>query len=187
VTHEEVFERLKAWAKIFGYPVHEAVFAEGCRPEWLEEGTRGFLQRERINLPGWIWLKLGLPSEERAEVLGHEVGHLAIHVLKGEPYESEYYDRLTHEPTADLLGRCFVAIIQEDFENPLFDRGGVRKSVKEFLEILKGKIERTGRNLFMMEIAYHQWKKEVEGSGKQEAARMAEWDGGSKFSDEGPC
>jgi len=158
MTHEEAFENLKGWAKIFGYPIEEARFAEW--PEELEVGTRGFFQADRINSPGWIWVKLGLPSEIRTGVLAHEVGHMALFIMSVEPYQ-----RATHEPTASLLGHCFLAVIQEDFQNPLLHISGIAKSVKLFLELLKGKVERTSRNLARMEIAYYQWKKEAEGIG----------------------
>ncbi len=84
MTHEQAFENLKVWAQTFGYPVEEARFQEW--PEELTEGARGFFQRDRIDVSGWIWISSGLPPEERTYVLGHELGHLAIELLNGEPY-----------------------------------------------------------------------------------------------------
>jgi hypothetical protein len=39
---------------------------------------------------------------------------------------------------------------------------------KNFLELLKGKIDRTRKNLALMDAEYFRWKKEVEGNGIKE-------------------
>jgi hypothetical protein len=162
MTHEEAFENLKGWAKAFGYPVEEARFAEW--PEELEVGTRGLFSRERMNsTTGLIWISPGLPPEERTKVLAHELGHMALFLLKVEPYQ-----RLTHEPVADLLGQAFIAIQNEDFQNPLFKMTRISETVVEFLKLLKLKIEHTGLNLVRMDAEYFRWKKEVEEAGKQD-------------------
>lgn len=140
MTHEEAFERLLGWAKVFGYPVEEANFAEGHWPEGLEEGTRGFFHRDRIGSPGWIWVRPGLPPEERTGVLAHEVSHMALSLLKVEPYQ-----RLTHEPTADLLGKCLVAMIWEDYGNPLFRISRIADLIKAFCDRLTCQAESLGR------------------------------------------
>ncbi len=156
MTHEQAFENLKVWAQTFGYPVEEARFQEW--PEELTEGARGFFQRDRIDVSGWIWISSGLPPEERTYVLGHDLGHLAIELLNGEPYRP-----LTHQPTADVLGRCFVAIQWEDFGNPLFKITTISETVIGFLKILKAKIEHTGRNLAMLEAAHLQMDERTRG------------------------
>ena len=166
MTDAEVFEKLKDWAKVFGYDILEVAFAEGDFPEGLEKGTRGFFAKGTLNSPGWIWLRPGLPIEEKVEVLAHEMGHMGLHLLGVEPYQ-----KLSHEPTASLFAKCLVAVIREDFENPMFKIAGIYTLLKEFLELLKAKIDRTSKNLAMMEVAYLRWKKEVEGKGTTEGDR----------------
>lgn len=139
MTHEEAFETLKTWADIFGYPILEAIFAEGDFP--LEgKDARGFFHKDEINSPGWIWIRPGLSPEDRTDVLAHEVSHMILFVLKVEPYQ-----RLTHEPTADLLGKCLVAMIWENYDNPLFKIGRIADLIKAFSDRLIRQTESLGR------------------------------------------
>ena len=134
MTHDEVFDMLRGMAEAFGYDVHEVSFADGDLPEGLGKGTRGFFQRDWPNLLGWIWIRPGLAPEERAGVLGHEVGHMVLFLLGEEPYS-----RRTHEPTADLFGKCLVAMLQGDYENPFFRVNGLVDLLKAFLGLLNDK------------------------------------------------
>ena len=161
MTDEQVFQTLVKWSMVFGCDVYE-----GEREE--NETRRGLFRK--LRRPGQdeemqIVIQTDLPLEEKIEVMAHEIGHLALSLLKVEPYQ-----KLTHEPTASLFAKCLVAVIREDFGNPLFRISGMSELVKQFLELLKGKIDRTSKNLAMMEVAYLRWK-EVEGNGTIEGDR----------------
>lgn len=163
MTNEEVFQQLIEWAWYFGCDVYDA------NDEELQldghERRRGVFRKFK-RVPGRdeeieIVLQIDLPIEEKVEVLSHEVAHMGIFLLKVEPYQ-----KLTHEPTAELLGRCLVSIIRGDVQqNPLFKVSGMTPLVKQFLELLSGKIERTSTNLTAMNAEYFRWKKEIDGYG----------------------
>ncbi len=159
LTDKEIFEKLISWATTFGVDVYGGEREEG-------ETRRGYFRKSRVPGEDWrleIVIQADLPTEEKIDVLAHEIGHLALDLLGVKPYQKP-----THEPTASILGKCLIAAIREDYTNPLFKIGGVFELVKEFLELLKGKIDRTSRNLAQMEVAYLRWKEEVEGKEKVE-------------------
>lgn len=160
MTNEEALQTMLRWAWDFGCDIIEA--NEEAFPEDQKEARGMFRKvwREGEGQVMEIWLKTDLPLKEKVEVMAHEIGHMALFLLKVNPSH-----KLTREPVADLLGKCLLAIIWEDYGNPLFKIGRVYELVKEFLELLKGKMNRTSHNLALMEVNYLRWKKEVEGEG----------------------
>ena len=155
MTDEEIFQKLITWALTFGCDVYE-----GEREE--NEQRRGQFRVVK-RLPGRdeemeIVIQTDLPLEEKVEVMAHEVGHMALYLLKLNPDQ-----KVIREPIADLLGRCLVAALREDWQNPFLKVGGIAELTVQFLKFVIAKIDRTSGNLAMMEAAYYRWKKEVEG------------------------
>ena len=153
MTDEEVLQKLVTWALTFGCDVYE-----GEREE--HEQTRGLFRKLRrlgSDDEMEIVIQTDLPLEEKVEVMAHEVSHMALYLLKVEPYQ-----KLTHEPTADLLGRCLVAALKEDWANPFFKVGGIAELTVQFLKFVIAKQDRTSLNLARMEEEYFRWKREME-------------------------
>lgn len=163
MTHEDVFQTLLQWAYTFGCDIIEA--NEEAWPEDKKE-ARGLFRKGKGSLgleEMEIWLKMDLALEEKIDVMAHEVAHMALYLLQVNPSQ-----KLTHEPLADLLGKCLVAALREDWQNPLLRVGGIVELVKNFLEFLKAKKERTQPYLAWVNFEYFKWKKETEGGGIKE-------------------
>jgi hypothetical protein len=120
MTDEDALQTLIRWAWTFGCDIIEADKDELQADGRERRGVIRMLKRGPDREEMEIWLKADLPLEEKIEVMAHEVGHLALSLLKIEPYQ-----RLTHEPTASLLGHCLVAALREDYGNPFFKIGGI--------------------------------------------------------------
>jgi hypothetical protein len=172
VSDEEIFQTLIRWASTFGCDIIETD-AEDFPGE---KKARGFFHVNKRG-PGMeefaISFKSGLPLEEKVEVVAHEIGHLLFSLL-GVPYQKE-----SHEIVACIFGKSLIAALREDWENPFLLVHGTVGLIKQFLELLQAKKDRTSRTLARMEQEYFRWKAEHD--------KMAEGDGGSKFSDKGPC
>jgi hypothetical protein len=158
MTHEDCFQTLLQWAWTFGCDIIEA--NEEAWPEDKKE-SRGLFRKGKRESEGEvmeIWLKMDLTLEDKIGVMGHEVAHLALHLLNVNPDQ-----KIIREPVADLLGKCLVATLWEDWQNPLLRVGGIVELVKNFLEFLKAKKERTQPYLAWVDAEYFRWKREVEG------------------------
>ena len=163
MTDEEVFQKLLTWAMTFGCDVF------GGEREENEQRRGQFRVLKRV--PGRydeemeIVIQTDLPLNEKLDILAHEIGHMALYLLKLNPDQ-----KVVREPLADLLGRCLVAALREEWQNPVFKITGIAELAKEFLQFVKAKQERTCLNLSRMEQEYFRWKREMEakGSGKQE-------------------
>ena len=156
MTDEQVFKTLIGWALDFGCDCYE-----GEREE--NEQRRG-LFRVLKRVPGRyeeemeIVIQTDLPLEEKLQVMAHEFSHMGLHLLK-----LNHDQKLIREPVADLLGRCLIATLKEDWQSPFFKITGIVELTKQFLEFIKAKRDRTCLNLARMNAAYLQWKKEQEG------------------------
>lgn len=164
MTNEEMFQMLLQFATLLGYDVCE--MDQGDFPESCKE-NRGFFRQSKsgpLGMPGQggeIFLRIGLPLDERVEVLAHEIGHITLSLLGVEPYQP-----LTHEPVAVLFVHSLLASLRGDFDDPIFKICKSTELFRKFLSLVKEKQDKTFSAELELHKGYIQYLKEKEGKGE---------------------